>query len=213
MICVSLAEKTTADVTAALRSHSFAEVRLDAIEDLTDAGIKAIFSGPGRLIATHRPGRIPEPARIDRLRTAVEAGAAFVDIEVETADDAVRKVEAAAHRRGCRVIVSYHNERETPARGVLEDIRSKGYAAGADLVKIACHSSGHADNARLLGLLDFPRPVIVIGMGPLGRITRLAAPLLGAPFTYASAGKGKGTASGQLDAAIIRRFWEVWKND
>jgi 3-dehydroquinate dehydratase type I len=212
MICVSLAEKTTANVIAALPAFSFAEIRLDAVEDLTESGLRDIFAGHSRLIATHRPGRVPEPARIGRLLAAVEAGAAFVDVEIETEGGDIRTLAGAARARGCRVIVSYHNDRETPSRDVLEDIRSRGFAAGADLVKIACLSRGPGDNARLLGLLDHPRPTIVIGMGSLGRITRLAAPLLGAPFTYASPGEGKATAAGQPDIDFIRRHWEAWEN-
>jgi 3-dehydroquinate dehydratase-1 len=62
------------------------------------------------------------------------------------------------------------------------------------------------DNARLLGLLDLGVPLVVVGMGRLGRLTRIAAPLLGSLFTYASLGAGRETADGQLDAASLERI-------
>jgi 3-dehydroquinate dehydratase-1 len=50
-------------------------------------------------------------------------------------------------------------------------------------------------------------------MGDAGKITRIAAPLLGAPFTYASAEDTKKTAPGQIKAdkidAIIKMIKEA----
>jgi len=43
-------------------------------------------------------------------------------------------------------------------------------------------------------------------MGRKGRLTRILAPLLGCPFTYASIDGGKETAEGQIDAASLRRI-------
>ena len=45
--------------------------------------------------------------------------------------------------------------------------------------------------------------MVVIGMGREGLITRVAAPFLGAEFTFASPGKGKETAPGQLSRAEL----------
>jgi len=212
MICVSLAEKSTEKILAFLPAYPFAEVRLDAVDDLNAAGIQDIFSRHRRLIATLRPGRISEQERIDLLAAAVSAGAAYVDIEIETDPDGMNKIASTARAHDCRVIVSFHDESGTPSRFFLEEIRRRGFAAGADLVKIACLSRGPADNARLLSLLDDPRPTVVIGLGTAGRITRLIAPLLGSPFTYASPEAGKETAPGQIGADSIRRSWEAWKN-
>ena len=55
------------------------------------------------------------------------------------------------------------------------------------------------DNARLLGLLDSNKNVVVIGMGELGKITRIIAPILGSKFTFASLSRGKETADGQME--------------
>ncbi len=40
--------------------------------------------------------------------------------------------------------------------------------------------------------------MVIIGMGEKGVITRVAAPMLGAEFTFASAETGKETAPGQI---------------
>jgi len=48
--------------------------------------------------------------------------------------------------------------------------------------------------------------VIALGLGPAGVVTRLAAPLLGAPFTYTSLRPGRETADGQLDWLTMDRI-------
>jgi 3-dehydroquinate dehydratase type I len=209
--CVSLAEPSVAETIRALRGRRFAEVRLDAIKDLNEEGVKSIFSRSIRLIATFRPGRVAESARLRFLGLAAEAGAAYVDIEIEALGRA-RALVGAARKNGCRVIVSYHNERATPSRAALRRRINRAFAAGADLVKIACLSRGPRDNARLLGLLDDPRPMIAIGMGKDGTVTRIAAPLLGSPFTYASPAAGRETAAGQVAAAALAAVWKAIKD-
>jgi 3-dehydroquinate dehydratase type I len=68
------------------------------------------------------------------------------------------------------------------------------------------------DNARLLGLLNDTRPVVVVGMGHKGRITRIAALLLGSPFTYASLAAGKETAEGQIDWKSLKEIYKRIKD-
>src|SRR5207245_11411380 len=77
---------------------------------------------------------------------------------------------------------------------------------GADIVKIAVTPRSIRDVGRLL---DFAArtaagsgpPLVPIALGPLGILTRIAAGRWGAPFTFASAGRGAETAPGQIPAA------------
>lgn len=212
MICVSLAEKTAAAARAAATRQAFAEIRLDAASDATVESVRTIFFGHPRLIAAFRPGRVSEIERISLLTAAISAGAAYVDLEIDAPLSSRRDIAEAARAFRSRLILSFHDWSGTPSRAALEDIRAKGFELGAELVKIACRSGGAAENARLLSLLDYPKPVIAIGMGPAGKITRLVGPLLGAPFTYAAPAAGRETAPGQLEAGRIRSIWEDWKN-
>jgi 3-dehydroquinate dehydratase type I len=205
MICVSLAEPTAAHCLRALQSLDFAEIRLDRMR-IGPVGIKKIFSQPARLIASCRPGGRSEEKRLHLLLTAIQAGAAFVDVELETAARFRERVIRAARAVGCRVIVSSHNFERTPPRAELERTIALSLAAGADIVKVACLVRSRRDNARLLGLLDAGASLIVVGMGKKGRLTRLVAPLLGSAFTYASIGGGRETAEGQWEAASLERI-------
>jgi 3-dehydroquinate dehydratase-1 len=213
MICVSIAEGTAEACLRALGGLEFAEVRLDAMapHELTTANIRRIFSLPMRLVATCRPGIRDDGLRRMALMDAIDAGAAYVDVEVESEDGFKSDIAARARGRGCRVIVSYHDNKRTPTSEELRQIIEWCFQSGADIAKISCMANSEKDNARLLGLLDLGRPLIVIGMGEKGRLTRVVAPLLGAAFTYASASGGKETAPGQIDKARLERIMEDLK--
>lgn len=205
MICVSLAEPTAGACLRALEGVELAEIRLDKMR-IGPAGVRTIFSRHPRLIATCRPGALPEAGRRRLLFAAVEAGAAFVDIEIEADSRFRERLTAAARARNCRVILSHHDFRRTPPRAELEAVVDRAFASGADIAKIACQVRERRDNARLLGLLDLGRPLVVVGMGKRGRLSRIAAPLLGSLFSYATLSEGKETAEGQMTAVSLERL-------
>lgn len=208
-ICVSIAEKTVEGCMKALEGLSFAEVRLDALlENPTKAQVKEIFSKPLSLVATCREGRFSQSEQKEMLVCAIESGAAFVDVELEAAGNLRHAIVEAARKKGCKVIVSHHDFEKTPRRDELEAIVAKCFEAGAEIAKIACMVNSNSDNARLLGLLDGKRKLTVVGMGNMGKITRIAAPLLGAEFTFASIGEGKETAQGQMSVKELENAME-----
>ena len=207
MICVTLAETTVEACRSLLNDLTFAEIRLDAMKVTAD-DVRALFSGHDNLVATCRPGVKSDDERRSLLLAAVEAGASFVDVEVESAPSLREEIIGKARSKGCKVIVSYHNYEETPEREELLRIASRCFDMGADIAKISCMAKSARDNARLLGLLDSARPVVVIGMGKTGSVTRVLAPLLGSPFTYAAYAPGKEVVEGQLDRHTVKRCIE-----
>lgn len=205
MICVSLAEPTPERCLAALKGLPFAEIRLDRMRT-DEAGAARIFSGHPGLIATCRPGRFAEARRLALLRAAIAAGAAYVDIEVEAGASFKQTLVREARSAGCGLIVSYHDFNGTPPRKALEAIVDGCFASGADIAKIACRVRSLRDNARLLGLLDDTRSMVVVGLGKKGSVTRVAGPLAGASFTFASRAKGRETAPGQIPRGALARL-------
>jgi len=209
MICVSLAEPSFRRTAAALKLSglSLAEVRLD-LTPLAPAEISALFSGPVPLIATFRPGRASTAERAAALGAAIRAGAAWIDIEHDAPPAYRRRLVRAARGRGCRVILSVHSVRRPPAAAELRRQREALFRRGADIAKIVYRAASADDAWRLLSLYDPKRPgrVIALGTGRAGTVTRLAAPFLGAPFTYASLRLGRETADGQLDWRTMARL-------
>lgn len=209
MICVSLAEESVHACLRVIEEHRFVEIRMDRMTlDLDD--VRRLFSADATLIATFRPGSRPEGERKLFLMEAIDRGAAYVDVELESEAAYREEIIGRARSRGCGVIVSFHDVDKTPGKQELEAIIDSCFHAGADIAKIACTVHSSRDNARLLALLDSERKIVVVGMGKRGEITRSVAPLLGSPFTFASLRKGKETAEGQLDLDRLRRLMEFY---
>jgi 3-dehydroquinate dehydratase I len=208
MICVSIAEPTAEACIRALSGAEFAEIRLEGMK-LSDADVKKIFSQKAKLIATCRPGALPEEARKKMLLGAICAGAAYVDVEVDASDAYKQEVIGKAREKGCKVIVSFHDYARTPQRAELEQIANWCFESGADIAKIACMAKSEKDAARLLGLLDTDRKIAVVSMGKKGKIARIVAPILGSQIAYVSAQAGKETADGQISKKDMERLLKV----
>ena len=202
MICVCLAEISFAECLAAVKQLDFAEIRIDLL-DLTSDQLHAVFAANQNLIATCRPGKYSETERKALLLDAVAAGAAYVDVEMEAGDAFKNEIMQAAKARNCQIIVSYHDFEKTPPRPELEHIVRWCAECDPDIIKIACTTHSDRDNARLLGLLDSDRRMLVIGMGAHGKITRVVSPLLGSFCTFAAYAADKSTGPGQLSQEVL----------
>ena len=208
MICVSLDDKYELNLLKLLNNIDFAEIRMDRMA-LSGEDIRTIFSQPKRLIATCRPGYLTKSIRMNYLIKAIDAGASYVDIEVESDSRYRKDIIEKARSKGCVVIISYHNRHETPSIDSLNSIVTLCFKEGAQIAKVACMVNSPADCARLIGLLGntgYQGRLVVIGMGGKGRVTRILAPLLGSPFTYASYEAGKETASGQIEGKRLEEM-------
>jgi 3-dehydroquinate dehydratase-1 len=205
MICASIIEKDVEKCLEAISKVEVAEIRID-LTGFNIEEIKKVFSIRKKLIATCRPGKIKDQSRLELLKTAIEAGATYVDIEFESSDIYRNEIIDFAHHHQCDVIISYHNYDRTPELDELEKIVEKCYAMGADLAKVATHINVNRDNSKILSLYKAPGRLVAIGMGDLGRISRIVAPFLGAEFTYASLNEGSATAPGQISYEKLNQF-------
>jgi 3-dehydroquinate dehydratase type I len=197
MICVAISDKNIKNCLATIQNVDMAEIRLDLTEfDIKT--IKEIFSQPKKLIATLRPGICDEGERINRLKTAIKAGAKYVDLEYESDENYRKGLIDYAHRNNCDVIISYHNFRNTPETDVLNKIVKDCFEYGADVAKVVTTAKTNIDNSRILSLYNSPGRIVAFCMGCLGKITRIIAPFMGSEITYASMDEGKATAPGQI---------------
>ena len=197
MIYISLADISFEECLGAVKKFDFLEIRLDLL-NLSRHQIHEVFSANPNLIATCRPGKHHEEERKTLLLHAVESGAAYVDVEMEASDTFKTDIIKAARDKGCQIIISYHDFDKTPERAELEHIVSWCSEFNPDVIKIACMVNSARDNARLLGLLDTEKRMLVVGMGEKGKITRIVSPFLGGFCTFASYATGKATALGQF---------------
>ena len=211
MICVALSETNFDKCFELSKKFELCEIRIDLCGfDIEQ--IKTLFSSGTKLIATCRPGNVSEELRKELLITAINAGAAYVDVEFETDFGFKQEIITVALSKKCDVIISYHNFTSTPSREQLRIIVSQSFDMGAHVAKIACMCQKAEDNASLLSVYEPGKRIVSVGMGELGKISRIAAPFLGAEFTFASATDEFATAPGQISYTKLRTIIEMLKN-
>lgn len=205
MICVAISDKDLRKCIALLTEVEMAEIRLDLTE-FDDEAIDAVFAQDVPLIATCRPDNYTEKEQYFKLRRAIEAGAAYVDIEIEASDEQRNALIDIAKKHDCKVIISYHNYEKTPGMRELFTIADDCYAKGADVAKLATMVNSKSDNANLMSLYSLDKPIVALGMGEKGKVSRVVAPLMGSEFTFAAQDNSEGTAPGQISYSEMKKL-------
>ena len=229
MICTTIQNKNLEQIYEALEGCEMAEIRLDRCT-LTEKQIDELFSADVPLVATCRisevaatepslqlPGLTPQSIEIKamqiaerKLIRAIEAGARYVDVELEAQKQMSKRVRQAAHENGTIFIRSYHDFEGTDSCEALKAIIEKCVYHGADMVKIVTTAHSQADTDRVLGLYEWCRTysderissladggLIAFCMGEAGRLSRLDCLKAGAPYTYAALTEEDAAAPGQ----------------
>lgn len=169
MICTTIQNRNAEQIYEALEYCGMAEVRLDRCP-LSDNEIDEIFTSDVPLVATCRIAEViaSEPSLQDlpeqsrevkamqiaerRLVRAIEAGARYVDVELEAPKQMSKRVRQAAHENGTVFIRSYHDFEGTDSFEALKALVEKCLYHGADMVKIVTTAHTDADTARVLAL-------------------------------------------------------------
>jgi len=212
LVCVPITvhdpERALVDAERAkLRGASLVELRLDGW--VTGSGEPAELRAALRLcresalpcIATCRPSweggfyEGQEAARIDLLEAlaASDHPPRYIDLELGAAEHAGR---IACHP-GTSLIVSMHDFASRPT-DLTRRVRAMQEVPGARVLKVAYRARSIRDNLELFDLLaDRDRPMIALGMGEFGLMSRVLSPKFGGLLTFASLDAQTATAPGQ----------------
>lgn len=230
MICTTIQNRSLEQIHEALQMCEMAEIRLDRC-DLSAKDIDELFTSDVPLVATCRISEVaasesslqglPEQSREikamqmaeKRLLRAIEAGARYVDVEIEAQKQMSKRVRSAAHESGTVFIRSYHDFEGTDSFESLKAMVEKCVYHGADMVKIVTTARCQADVDKVMGLYGWCREekasgnerigaladggLIAFCMGEAGRGSRLDALRMGAPYTYAALSQQESAAPGQ----------------
>jgi 3-dehydroquinate dehydratase/shikimate dehydrogenase len=207
-LCVSLIPGSLDEILSSdLTGADCAEVRLDYLANPQESITTRWDRLPVPVIATCRRkelggrfgGSLEEEFRI--LQYAVENGAKFVDMDYRCAKPIA----------GADVIASFHDFERTPAD--LPALMQSVCESPGQIAKLATTVNTWDDNRRLMELLSrkWPKPVIVVGMGDMAQITRVAGPSRGSFLTYAglvqdAAAPGQISLREMIDVYRFRRI-------
>lgn len=212
MICTVIQNKTFDEIQTILEHCEMAEIRLDRCP-LSEPEIRSCFSSDVPLTATCR---VSEVMAADlslneiaasmvcekRLVAAIEAGAKYVDIELDAPRSMSKRVRRAAMECGTVFIRSYHNFEGTDSMQALVSVADRCVREGAQVIKIVTMASCPADVNRVMSLYDDAEPgtLIAFCMGNEGRESRIDCLKKGSPYTYASLPGEVPAAPGQYPA-------------
>lgn len=192
MICVSIQNKDLETIFDILdEAHvEMAEIRLDRCPNLGPAEIEELFSNSDvPLIATCRiSDTMPAQEAEARLITAIKAGAAYADLEIEAPPMMSKRIRREARECGTVLIRSYHDFETTDSKAALEALVEKCQHLGAEIVKIVTLAQSPEEAKRVLSLYDrfAPESLVAFCMGEEGKQSRLDCLRKGAPFSYAA---------------------------
>lgn len=155
--------------------------------------------------------------RVAPLIEALERGAEWVDVPIQTEAHFIKAVAEAKKSAGkkAKIIISYHDFKRTPPVEELRKIVQEAKAKGADVVKIATFVQSMDDNVTLFEVTQWAKKkrisVCTNGMGPKGEISRVVCPILGSALYYAPLNEAYRTAPGQLTKAELMTLWSHLK--
>jgi 3-dehydroquinate dehydratase / shikimate dehydrogenase len=224
LLCVPITETAVEKCFAAIRDSErladIIELRLDyfSVDTLPQmiAELQARIAQIGKpLIMTFRPreqgGRrdltLPDRQNFWRgLPPEIVRAMAFADLELDLAES----FTDASPIPWSKVICSWHNIEETPA-GILE-IYERIAGTRAAVVKIATQANRIGDCVQLFELIERKsavKPIIVLGMGMPGLMTRVLALSRGAMLTFGALRRGAESAGGQPTINELKDLYRV----
>jgi len=149
-----------------------------------------------------------EKERIQILKRAFDLGF-LVDVELTTLEENKMRLSRSMQKRA---ILSFHDFMKTPSKTDLDSIVKRMAIFNPHIKKIATMVKNEDDNKRLLNVViqkNTKENICVIGMGPLGKKTRIIAPLLGSCMTYCSINSDGASAPGQMTCNDMNTIYSL----
>ena len=209
-------------VSSADTLEGISQISLDAAEcdilelrlDMIDLPIEELKTHAAQLpfpllITARHPdeggeGRLDATARMSLLE-ALLPHATLMDVELRSATEMlplIRKAQA----QGVGVIGSFHDFSMTPSDSVLAGAADMALQHKLNAVKIAARLQSPADLMRLIHMASTEKrlPISIMGMGDLGRVSRLVLAKCGSVLNYGYLGKSN--APGQWPARQLKEL-------
>jgi 3-dehydroquinate dehydratase-1 len=198
------------------------EWRIDAYEEVEDVGkslsvlremraaigeVPLIFTCRIELEGGFR--KMDRDSRLSLITAAIDSGDIdIIDVELCNEEEFIREVKKRAGAKNVKLILSYHNFKQTPSESFIYAKLVEAQKAGADISKLAVMPKDYADVLTLLSATSKARtesvqvPIVTMSMGPQGAVSRLAGGLFGSDITFAI-GK-QASAPGQIPIGDLR---------
>lgn len=214
MICVSIAQQSQrlamVDMLNAMGQCDLIELRLDRFEKSPE--VRALLEACKRpaIVACRRKAEGgdwegTEEARLALLRQAVLEKAAYVEIELDVADQ-IRRYGPTKR------IIAYTNTRETPAD--LDDLYNEACGKDPDVVKLTLPARTPEEAFPILKLVAKGKlPTVAVGWGRNGLMLNILGRRYKAPWTYAALEKGMEAYPGMATIGDLEEIYDYQRID
>jgi 3-dehydroquinate dehydratase-1 len=170
------------------------EFRLDNLLPVENAAAEVLAMSPRPVLLTvRRPdeggaGSLSDEARIEGYQRHL-GNATLVDTEIASLESATfADFRATVHAAGKILVASCHDFSGFPGRDFIADRLAAAYALGADVAKVAVVITSMRELFDLVELVEYHRDkgrlISAMGMGPLGKLSRLVLAKAGSCLNY-----------------------------
>lgn len=206
--CLPIIKNTKEEVLITIRENSdydFFEVWLSYIEDFdTDFVWKISEEFNGKIIFLFRKQNLEKSDLEEDLKEKIikllENSDNFLDLDIHDQKEELEFVKQ--NKSGNKLIVSYHNYKETPSLEELEKISEQMKDYKSEIHKVATFCKDKEDSIKLITLLlklkEEGLKYIVLGMGKEGVVTRVFGAIFGNEMNFAPKSLDEKSAEGQL---------------
>jgi 3-dehydroquinate dehydratase len=217
-LCLVLTDVVVPTPTVYAPSRSWLEIRFDLFSqfDATtpekyDAWISELYHLYPNVIVTLRGdcsnNELTE-ARYLCYKHWLELGVPFLDIDYS---EPFRDLLLSPNNN-TRFILSHHIYDYNGELISLQSVIEKTLTLHPYLCKLAILCKDSQQALELLSLYKSYSSLLIFAMGRSGGFTRIAAPFLGAPYTYCSY-SGKELAPGMPSAKLARKLLALWEDE
>lgn len=199
-----------------IKDYDFYEIWLDYIKDLDEKFIiETCKKFQRRLIFVFRRQNL-EKIKLDlekrqKFITLLSKFNIYLDLDFLTQHEELEFLISSAGR--IKLILSYHNYKETPKSDFLGNLLSKMKRYNPNIYKIATFCQKESDALNLLNFILILKEqklnYIVLGMGKNGLISRIIGPLWGNQISFAPKDIKDKSALGQLTKDQMVKIFSI----
>jgi 3-dehydroquinate dehydratase type I len=199
-------------VTKAKTLTEWVELRADYIESLDQTKIDLVADACSgvNVIFTLRDARYGgkfvdlETKRLKLFEYALTKGFKYYDVDFEAIEEYYPLIQGKMDK----IILSYHNFKETPDSSILESVYQSMKMFTPGIVKLATNVTEESDVHVLEQLLvsDAMQNKIIVGMGKMAKMTRITFPLIGSYLTFAALDNSQ-SAAGQIEVQDLQKIY------
>lgn len=211
MLCVPIKGPSITEAKQQIeQARQFAEIvewRLDYFDSLDISELRLLKDAcPLQTIFTLRPVdqggqcQLNELARLQAIKLLAQLNPTYIDLEYTVPASFIQELKQ--NHPTIKTIFSYHDFEKTPAS--LDPILKRLHQTPADFYKISVMANSALDTfTLLLAAREMEANILLMSMGETGPLSRILAPVVNRPFTYASLNAELATAPGQISAKSL----------